>query len=72
VKLDGKQVILLIENMFNDLEFWYPYYRLKEAGAAVTVVGSAVDTYTGKAGTQVTAEQGALNRRLSPGGGPAV
>jgi protease I len=59
MELDGKRVILLTENMFNDLEFWYPYYRLKEAGAAVTVVGSAADTYTGKAGTQVTADTGA-------------
>jgi protease I len=59
MQLEGKRVILLTENMFNDLEFWYPYYRLKEAGAAVTVVGSAVDTYTGKAGTQATADLGA-------------
>ncbi|MEJ2639840.1 MAG: type 1 glutamine amidotransferase [Desulfosarcinaceae bacterium] len=57
--LNGKRVILLTENMFNDLEFWYPYYRLKEAGASVTVVGSKPVAYTGKAGTQVTADTGA-------------
>ena len=51
MELDGKRVILLTENMFNDLEFWYPYYRLKEAGASVTVVGSTPAAYTGKAGT---------------------
>jgi protease I len=59
MELDGKRVILLTENMFNDLEFWYPYYRLKEAGGAVTVVGSAAAAYTGKAGTTVTADAGA-------------
>lgn len=59
MELDGKRVILLTENMFNDLEFWYPYYRLKEAGATVTVVGSTAAVYTGKAGTTVTADAGA-------------
>ncbi|MDJ0783334.1 MAG: type 1 glutamine amidotransferase domain-containing protein [Desulfosarcinaceae bacterium] len=59
MELETKRVILLTENMFNDLEFWYPYYRLKEAGATVTVVGSTADAFTGKAGTQVTADAGA-------------
>ena len=34
--LTGKKVIILIEEMFNVFEFWYPYYRLKEAGVEVT------------------------------------
>jgi len=38
--LKGKKVIILIEEMFNVFEFWYPYYRLKEEGVEVTVVGS--------------------------------
>jgi protease I len=49
----GKRVIILVEQTFNDQEFWYPYYRLKEAGAQVVVVGSCIQTYTGKSGTQV-------------------
>jgi protease I len=41
----------MVEQMYNDLEFWYPYYRLKEAGAEVVVVGSgSADEYTGKSG----------------------
>ena len=40
MELEGKKVIILLEEMFNDQEFWYPYYRLKEAGAQVVVVGS--------------------------------
>ena len=47
----GKRVIILAEEMYNDLEFWYPYYRLKEAGAEVVVVGSgSAEEYAGKSG----------------------
>ena len=52
--LHGKRFIILVEEMFNDLEFWYPYYRLKEAGAEVIVVGSgSAEKYSGKWGTPV-------------------
>jgi protease I len=59
MELKGKRVIILVEQMFNDQEFWYPYYRLKEAGAEVVVVGSAIQTYTGKGGTQANADASA-------------
>jgi len=55
--LKDKKVIILIEEMFNVFEFWYPYYRLKEEGVEVTVVGSgSAEVYTGKPGTQVKAD----------------
>jgi protease I len=51
------KVAVLVETIFNDQEFWYPYYRLKEAGAEVVVVGpKANQIYTGKAGTEITAD----------------
>ncbi len=54
MELSGKNFIVLAEEMVNDQEFWYPYYRLQEAGARVTVVGSgSADHYTGKAGTKI-------------------
>jgi protease I len=54
MELTGKKVLILVETFYNEFEFWYPYYRLKEAGAEVTVVGSgSADTYTSKAGLPV-------------------
>jgi hypothetical protein len=37
MELSGKKVIIPVEEMFNTHEFWYPYYRLKEAGCEVVV-----------------------------------
>lgn len=55
MELSGKKILILVEEMFNTHEFWYPYYRLKEAGCEVVVVGSgSKETYTGKPGTEVT------------------
>ena len=57
MSLKDKKVIILIEEMFNVFEFWYPYYRLKEEGVEVTVVGSgSAEVYTGKPGTQAKAD----------------
>ena len=54
---EGKKAILFVEEMYNDLEFWYPYYRLKEAGIGVSVVGpSSVKEYKGKSGTFAKAD----------------
>ncbi len=47
----GKRVIILVEEMYNEFEFWYPLYRLREAGVEVVVVGSgSADTYKSKYG----------------------
>jgi protease I len=60
MELTGKRTIILVEQIFNDQEFWYPYYRLKEAGAEVTVAGSgSARSYTGKSGTVATADASA-------------
>lgn len=62
MELKGKKVAIFIEEMFNDLEFWYPYYRLLEAGAEVTVVGSGkTGAYAGKSGTEKAEDQSARN-----------
>mgnify|MGYP005838997329 CR=1 FL=1 len=58
--LKGKKILILVEDLYNDREFWYPYYRLKEAGAEVLVVGpNAGRVYNGAAGIAVVAEAAA-------------
>jgi protease I len=60
MELEGKKVAIPIENMYNEFEFWYPYYRLKEAGAEVVVVGSgSADEYTAKSGLPAKADTSA-------------
>lgn len=58
MELTGKKFVLLVDTQFNDHEFWYPYFRLKEAGAAVVVVASKTgQAYEGKYGTPANAEK---------------
>jgi protease I len=57
MELSGKNIVIPVENMFNTHEFWYPFYRLKEAGCEVVVMGSgSAKTYSGKPGTEVTVD----------------
>jgi protease I len=40
MRLEGKRIALLVEEGFEDLEFWVPLMRMEEEGAQVTVVGT--------------------------------
>ncbi len=46
-----RKVAILVEELYNEFEFWYPYYRFKEAGYEVDVVGTGrKEVYPGKTG----------------------
>src|SRR5436309_11823535 len=54
MQLSGKKVALLVDNVYQEMEVWYPLYRLREAGAEVVTVGAkAGQTYTSKLGYPV-------------------
>jgi protease I len=54
MELKDKTVAVLAEDLYEDLELWYPVYRLREAGAKVLLVGpEAGRTYSSKHGYPV-------------------
>ena len=48
------KVLMLVENDFEDLELFYPYYRLKEEGWEAKVASSSTETKSGKRGDTIT------------------
>lgn len=51
MSLTDKTVAIMVDQKYQELEVWYPYYRLVEAGAAVALVGpEAGVTYPSKLG----------------------
>jgi protease I len=74
-RLDGKRVVVLLAEGFEDLEFHVPLMRLQEEGADVTVAGLTTDAVAGKHGllavadTTVDAVDGdAVDAVVVPGG----
>ncbi|MFW5838696.1 MAG: type 1 glutamine amidotransferase domain-containing protein [Bacillota bacterium] len=52
-----KRIALLIENLYDDKELLYPYFRMKEAGYQVDLVGKTKDTvYKSKHGLPMTSD----------------
>ena len=57
MRLTGKRIAILAEDLYQDLELWYPLLRFREEGAEVIVVGSGrTREYTGKFGYPVVAD----------------
>ncbi len=57
MRLDGKRVAILAENLYQEMELWVPYYRLREEGADVKVVGAGgARSYTSKHGYPVNVD----------------
>ncbi len=77
MRLKDKTIGILVGPGYEDLEFWVPYMRMQEDGAAVKVIGTkAGEIYASKSGgltveshiaaNEVTADQ--LDALLVPGG----
>src|SRR2546421_5958010 len=57
MKLEGKRIAILAENMYQEMELWVPYYRLREEGADVKVIGAGgAKSYTSKHGYPVNVD----------------
>src|SRR5690242_4606441 len=49
--LESKRIVIFVDNLYQEMELWYPYYRFLEAGAEVSLAGAdAGITYTSKLG----------------------
>ncbi len=59
MNLTGKRVAILVEDLYQDQEVWYPYYRLKEAGAEIVVVGTGKREYKSKHGYPISPDMSA-------------
>lgn len=56
MKLRGKKIAYLVEEGFEDLEFWGPLMRLQEEGAQVTVVSDRAAEFNGLHGLRARAD----------------
>ncbi len=56
----GKRVAVLVEQQYQEMEVWYPVYRLREAGCSVTLVGpEAGKSYASKLGYPAKSDKAA-------------
>jgi len=55
--LADKYILILVADMYEDLELWYPKIRLEEEGAKTIVAGLQAHVYHGKNGYSIKADK---------------
>ncbi|NBB80566.1 MAG: DJ-1/PfpI/YhbO family deglycase/protease [Verrucomicrobia bacterium] len=55
-RLNHHRVLFFVGDIYEDLELWYPLYRLQEAGARTVIAGETLGTFAGKNGYPCAAE----------------
>ena len=75
-ELKGKKIVVLLAEMHDEREFWYPVIRLREAGAEVIIAGKEASAeYKGKDGMKARSDAafadvraGSVDGVIIPGG----
>lgn len=57
MRLIGKKLALFLADLYEEREFWYPYYRMQEEGASIVVVGAKLGSHRGKHGLPATVDR---------------
>lgn len=57
MNLAGLRVAVLVEEQYQEMEVWYPIYRLREAGCDVVVLGTGKKDYKSKVGYPCSADR---------------
>jgi protease I len=64
-----KTLLTFVDDLYDDLELWYPKLRLEEAGFAMRLAGPELRTYAGKHGYPAKADALISNMRSQDFGG---
>lgn len=58
MSLEGKRIAVLVADLYQEMEVWYPLLRFREDGAKTVAVGDAAGkTYTSKKGYPVVSDK---------------
>ena len=60
-----KTLLTFVDEIYEDLELWYPKLRLEEAGFAMRVAGPELKTYTGKHGYPAKADPDQIDKPMT-------